>query len=63
MEDTKGKGRVLSPLQMCSPLSLRERNIRLLLSQAGLLTMELCNHSYPSDIKKENQYSNTEAQI
>jgi hypothetical protein len=49
----EGKGTQPSPNVVSFQL-LRERNIRLLLSQVGLLTKELCHYSYPSDIKKEN---------
>jgi len=52
-EDTKGKGKKPSPNAVAFQ-SLRERITRLLLSQAGLLTKQLCNYSYPSYIKRAN---------
>jgi hypothetical protein len=55
LKGREGKGTKSSP-NVVSFQSLRERNIRLLLSLVGLLTKELCNYSYPSDIKKENYF-------
>jgi len=47
----EGKGTKPSP-NVVSFQSLRERNTRLLLSQIGLLTKELCNYSYPAKERK-----------